>query len=466
MPRVISYTPPWLTRPSRGFDFFNASPKAKTAASSQPKPYHGPHRTTARCGKYLFTVAGNELRWANLTQLKDDWAEHSRSSKQNKEAQNSATPEDSRATEAPLYKARRKYTKRVYHELTFDFQVLKVPVYEQIRQLIVSPREDYLAIVTSHTVHITIIPDPAHIVAPGATLKPKTFQLGPTAHVLDRSPIASVLWHPLGVRGSCLVTVTKDATVRLWELSRANRYSFDEPALAVDLVKLANATSYEQDFKASRPGASKGFSPDEMEMEVAAACFGGSGKNDEHGWSSMTLWVAMTEGDVYALCPLLPSKWQSPSTQIPSLSTSVVAKAAAVNHHPACTAEEQNRADQQYRWLRDIDDQEPISLDEGNYETRDVYHRPESLSPIPKLQGPFLLDPESDIFSDVTDIYVAAPKVDDDELMFEEDYENNAENEGLSISVVCVLMSSGLIHVCLDLDGVEAQWLPLKSVSL
>ena len=334
-----------------------------------------------------------------------------------------------------------------------------------MRQLIVSPHEEYLAIVTSHTVHITIIPDSSHIIASDTnTLKPKTFQLGPTVHVLDRSPIASVLWHPLGVRGTCLVTITKDATVRLWELSGENRYSFDEPALAVDLKKLANATCYEQDFRASRAGVSRGFSPDDMEMEVAAACFGGSGKSDEHGWSSMTLWLAMTEGDLYALCPLLPSKWQPSFSQIPSLSTSVVAKAAAVNAKPIGTGEERRRAEQQYRWFQDIDDQEPIVINDGVLGRQEIYCRPDSLSPIPKLQGPFLLDPEPEIFGEVTDIYVVAPKVDVDEWMFEEDYEDAENSEVLSVAIICVLTSSGYIHVSLDLDGVEAQWLPLKSV--
>ena len=327
-----------------------------------------------------------------------------------------------------------------------------------------SPREEYLAIVTSHTVHVAIIPDTAHLTAPHLTIKPKTFQLGPTAHVLDRSPIASVVWHPLGVNGTCLVTVTKDATVRLWELSRENRYSFDEPALAVDLKKLANATSYEQDFKASRPGISKGFSPDETEMEVAAACFGGSGNSDEYGWSSMTLWVAMTDGDLYALCPLLPSKWQPSATQIPSLSTSVVAKTAAVHSNPSSTNEERRKADQQYRWFRDIDDQEPITLENDIMGSQEIYSRPESLSPVPRLQGPFFMDPETDLFGDVTDIYVAAPKVDIDELVPEFEDEDAADAEGLSVAIVCILTSCGYIHVCLDLDGVEGQWLPLKSV--
>ncbi|KAI9654091.1 MAG: hypothetical protein M1821_006802 [Bathelium mastoideum] len=341
-------------------------------------------------------------------------------------------------------------------------QVLKVPVHEQIRQLIVSPHEEYLAIVTSHTVHVAIIPDASHLGSPEPNFKPKTFQLGPTAHVLDRSPVASVLWHPLGVNGTCLVTITKDATVRVWELSRENRYSFDEPTLAVDLKKLANATSYEEDFKALRPGVSKGFSPDDLEMEVAAACFGGSGDDDEHGWSSMTLWMAMTEGDLYALCPLLPSKWQPSSTQIPSLSTSVVAKTAAVHTDPGSAAEERRKADQQYKWFQDIDDQEPITLDGGIEPPVEVYKRPESLSPIPRLQGPFVLEPETDVFGDITDVYVAAPKVDVDELNDEDDYENSDNSEDLAIAILCISTSSGYVHVCLDVDGVEGQWLPLK----
>lgn len=340
--------------------------------------------------------------------------------------------------------------------------MLKTPVAGQIRQLVVSPYGDYLAILTSHTVHIALLPDSSHLsVHDASPLRLKTFQLGPTAHVLEQAPVVSALWHPLAHMGSTLVTVTSDACLRLWELNRDSRASFDTPELALDLKKLANATSSDQDFGASNYGTSKGFSPDSVEMEVAAACFGARATSDEHGWSPMTLWLAMTEGDVYALCPLLPSKWEPTPTTLPSLSTAVVAKAQAISQTDS-SPNERRIVDQQQRWLADLDAQDPsiVSHVETLAETA-VYTRPANPPAVPKLQGPFYLNPEPD-FGQITDIFVIAPRLDDDALMHEEDYDDFLGHDGLSVGIVCLATASGKVHVCLDLDGVEAQWLPSK----
>ena len=48
--------------------------------------------------------------------------------------------------------------------------------------------------------------------------------------------------------------------------------------------------SCDQDFEPSGFGKTRGFSVDDFDMEVSAACFGGSGGDDEDAWASMTLW--------------------------------------------------------------------------------------------------------------------------------------------------------------------------------
>ncbi len=264
--------------------------------------------------------------------------------------------------------------------------------------------------------------------------------------------------------------------MRVWELSSDNRWSFDSPNLVIDLKKLADATSSEQDFGASGIGSNRGFSPDSVEMEVASACFGGTGLDEEHGWASMTLWVAMREGDVYALCPLLPSKWQPAPTMIPSLSTYVVAKAKALEHDRSAPEEDRQDCDQQYKWFSEIDNQDPqilpkISEFAPNVE---IYNRPTILGPIPKLQGPFQLDPEPeepDIDPEIplTDIFVIGAKVDADELLLDEDDEyqyGGVESGVLSVGVICLVSSSGRVHICLDFEGVEGRWLPKKKVCI
>jgi nucleoporin NUP82 len=251
--------------------------------------------------------------------------------------------------------------------------------------------------------------------------------------------------------------------VRLWELDTQNRASFDEAALAVDLKKLANATSTQSDFRASKYGTNRGFSPDDVEMQVAAACFGGQGREDEHGWASMTLWVAMTEGDVYALCPFLPSRWRAPGALLASLSTSVIEKNKALGTSSDYTERERRIVDQQCSWLAEVDGQDPILYPGANeFDTVEVYARPDSrLNPVPKLQGPFSITPEPD-FGEITDIHVIAAKLDDEALYDDSYVDIDTEDEGLSVGIVCLATSTNIIHVCVDVEGVEAEWLPSK----
>lgn len=335
-----------------------------------------------------------------------------------------------------------------------------------------SPNGELLAIVTSHTIHVAILPDASHLEQPDTgPIRLKTHTLGPTIHVLSQSPIITALWHPLGVNGDYVVTVTQEAVVRVWELNRENRWSFNSPTLAIDLKKLHYGTSAEDDFSAAKIGTNRGFSVDALDMEVAAACFGGTGSVAESGWCSMTLWIAMEEGDIYALCPLLPSKWQPPSSLVPSLTISIAAQKSCLEQENA-SVDEQRQCEEQYQWLAEIDRQDPI-LVMGEHETlpeAPIYDRPSQPGPIPKLQGPFRILPgdRDEDNSTLSDIHVIASRLDLQELMEpeEEDDEeiDDEDSNGLSSTVVCLLTQKGRVYICLDLDGVEAQWLPSKKV--
>lgn len=356
-------------------------------------------------------------------------------------------------------------------------QMIKTPVADDIRQLVMSPNEDYLAVLTAHTVHICILPDSSHLSARDSTpFRPKFWTLGPTTHVTSRSAVSSAIWHPLGVNGSALVTVTEDAIVRVWELSASDRWSFDRPTLAIDLKRLADGTSSDQDFSASTSATNKGFSPDEFDMDVASACFG---DRRSGGWSPMTLWIAMRNGDVYALCPLLPSKWAPPPTLVPALSVSIVAKMATTEEDDDISAEAKLLTQQQLDWMADLDGQEPRLVDGLPGEpVTEIYTRPAKPGVIPKLQGPFYLDlaPEAaeagqdgeDDPTQITDIHVVGEKISTGDLMTGEDVdlEFDQSNDGLSLSVVCLLTASGQVQIYLDVDGVEAQWLPTRKMKL
>lgn len=335
-----------------------------------------------------------------------------------------------------------------------------------------SPQENYLAVVTSHTVHILLLPDSSHLTAPEAEpLKPKAWQLGPTIHVTSKSAIARALFHPLGVNGCTLVTVTEDADVRLWEFNSSDRWTFDSPTLSIDLKKLADGISLDQDFTACTAGTKPGFSPDAIEMQVASACFASQGSG---GWSAMTLWVAMCEGDVYALCPLLPNKWAPPPTLITSLSVSIVSKVAAIEDDPEVSPRAKQLVQQQLDWMAELDTQNPTFSESSlpGEPAAEVFKRPTKPGAVPKLQGPFeiALTPQSegddDMDNELTDIFVIGEKLDTNDLVIGENsnfsIDNNDEinREGLCLSVVCLLSASGQLRACLDTNGVEAQWLP------
>lgn len=346
-----------------------------------------------------------------------------------------------------------------------------MPVADEIRQLVLSPNSDYLAILTTHTVHICMLPKSSLLTDP-EPLKPRFFTLGPTTHITTKSAVVSVAWHPLGVHGTSLVTVTEDAVVRLWELSTSDRWSFDAPTLTIDLKKLADGTAVDQDFSAST-GTNRAFSADIFDMEVAAAAFAARGSGL---WSSMTLYIAMRGGDVYALCPLLPQLWSPPPTLIPSLSVAIVAKAAATEDSPEYSAQDKLLAQQQLDWMAELDAQEPRIIQDTVADAPiEVYQRPTRPGMIPRLQGPFELlsapdeDQQDEMDTELSDIYVIGRKMETEELMGDEeevilDLDEN-ERQGLSLTVICLLSTSGLVGICLDMDGVEARWLPPRAKS-
>ena len=88
MPKVISYTPSWLSRLSPGFRLFSSSqdvshsprengksPALPVSSNKIEGDYLGPKRTIARRGTEIFVVVGNHIRWSDLCMLKDDWEE-------------------------------------------------------------------------------------------------------------------------------------------------------------------------------------------------------------------------------------------------------------------------------------------------------------------------------------------------------------------------------------------------------
>ncbi|EXJ90770.1 hypothetical protein A1O1_03874 [Capronia coronata CBS 617.96] len=461
MPKVIGYTPPWLSRPSPGAKIFSdpapqspASPSKRSSYLGTPSStkYQGPRRLVASRGTEVFTVVGNKIRWADLATVRDEWEE------------------STQARSNRFGPARTGVAQGAEEDV---YRTLDVSIYYQIRQITISPSGIFLAVCTEHTVHIAVLPPSSRLRDHDRSpLKLKTYQLGPTIHVIPESPLSAVLWHPLAAAGASndsIVTVTASAAVRVWELDRSNKWSFERPYLAIDLRKLADGVSCDQDFEPSAFGKARGFSVDDFDMEVSAATFGGRGRDDEDAWASMTLWVAMRNGDIYALCPLLPSKWKPTATTIPSLSTTAVSRMASIAGEEA-DMDERRAADQQYEWVQEIDSDEPLLMESTDSLSEcEIRLRPQNPSAIPRLQGPFAIQPEDDDKDiEISDIFVMPAKLDGEDLMGGEDLYDDfdlAAYTGVPFTTICVATPQNELWFAIDLDGVSGQWLPKKGKS-
>lgn len=82
MPKVNSYAPAWLCRPSPGASLFasdlDKSPAQDLQKQAKPTAETGATRTIAKRGNEVFAVIDNEIRWANLARLKDQWQQQAR----------------------------------------------------------------------------------------------------------------------------------------------------------------------------------------------------------------------------------------------------------------------------------------------------------------------------------------------------------------------------------------------------
>lgn len=193
-------------------------------------------------------------------------------------------------------------------------------------------------------------------------------------------------------------------------------------------------------------------------MEVAASCFGGVGAEHEDPWASMTLWMTMTNGDVYALCPLLPSKWTPLATTTAALSISAVSRLTTLTS--GVSADEENAARQRYEWAQQLDAETTQFDHDTDGPTR---LRPSNPSAIPRLQGPFeiALELEDDI--EACGIHVIPANLDEEAVFSgEDDFEVVGGAKSLPFSVVCLTTTDNKVHIMIELDGVTGQWLPKK----
>lgn len=104
MPKVDSYAPAWLCRPSPGVNLFTSSAIQSPAETEQNGSSvaipNGPTKTAAKRGTEVFVVVDNEIRWADLTRLKDQWQQQQARQKKGSAGASS----DSKSEDLPSYR--------------------------------------------------------------------------------------------------------------------------------------------------------------------------------------------------------------------------------------------------------------------------------------------------------------------------------------------------------------------------
>ncbi|CAD6901234.1 unnamed protein product [Tilletia controversa] len=184
--------------------------------------------------------------------------------------------------------------------------------------------------------------------------------------------IAKARWHPLGHGGTSLLVATRDGTLREYDVGG----DAEEPVQVVNLLPLHLQRDLVSRFaKAwpssgkSRPKASRsrGFSPApdlsrasashgadssaSVDTELASFCIGWDqhpqtlasldrhaqtleaavepGSLAQDDWSPFTIYSVLRNGDLYALCPFLPSRFTMTAAAVQSFTAFVSASAAA-----------------------------------------------------------------------------------------------------------------------------------------
>lgn len=157
----------------------------------------------------------------------------------------------------------------------------------------------------------------------------------------------------------------------------------------------------------------------------------------------------MRGGDIYALTPLVPSRWKASRDYLQNLSLDITADLESLEE--TATIQEKLMLRQQTKWINDVLNQEAnlvaaLGAIPGSPRKKVPTYltRPEVVGPSPKLQGPFLFQP--------------AP------LEFSGDYYacDIFHIEAGAIGVIGILFSNGKVDICLEFELLRARWVDKK----
>ncbi|KAF8528785.1 hypothetical protein BU17DRAFT_73080 [Hysterangium stoloniferum] len=315
------------------------------------------------------------------------------------------------------------------------YKTLHTPNIEfPIRQMCVNRSGKLLAVAGNCQVAVISLPRTGYLKLVPSKVECRAVQVGQYQHATKSAvPISKIEWHPWG----------KSACTLMYDISMDP----EDPQQTLSFMP-----------ERSRASTIRG---DTSSREVVSFCFG-KGMAD---WGPLTVYALTKSGDIWAICPFLPSNAVIPSSYVHALEYFVRAKQDGVsNSQSQSDLDQQNSGRllstlyaQQLKYVVGLSKQIPES-------SSNLFVSPSrsiSVSPPvmarsqPVRQGPFLFQPSPhDLDGDggnATDIiYINAAGSSPLHS------ENDGNEEGLGVLVVA--FSDGKIDVCLDVEKVEAMW--------
>ena len=301
---------------------------ASTAAVDIPDGGYStiPHRQMAMRGTDLLVAIGSEIRVISLKACKDACIRFKAGSQSLMGDNNSQL----------AIERKQKAVRAV------PFKILRIPGIDfYIRQLISNPNDDLMAVVGENDVVVMSLPRPAMIrvvrsdsVFRTMTLKPNyndtkhsaTMEVpvvdcrllhvgeaehpdGPKSHAeeqnsrrrsqtrvgpreawskkLNPSSVAKVLWHPASLKGTHILVLYRDGTIKMYDVAQ----SVDYPE---QVFSIKNTMQSNSPYQA---------------IEAVSFSFGHQSSNSD--WGRVTLYITTSWGDIYALCPVVPGSWSA-----------------------------------------------------------------------------------------------------------------------------------------------------------
>ncbi|KAK0535640.1 hypothetical protein OC835_002315 [Tilletia horrida] len=362
----VALDTPWLDS-LQSHPIFDSASSSSSSSSSHPlasSSSSGSHVFNLRaiCVRHtdLIVAVGKEIRITSLLDVKRASSSSSSSSSL------LGTPQKSRTQPPPLPTFRTLATPQI------DFPIVGISV---------NPTGRLLVAYGSHQIAVVILPRATFGKTPAGLVSVKVLSIGPYYHSEHNGPsarIAKTLWHPLGQGGTSLLVATRDGTLREYDVGG----DADEPVQVVSLLpehlQRAVAAQFAKTWSASAhsrrtktPSRARSRTPAAaaadvsrstahadrpasapVDGELASFCIGwdqhpqtlasldrhaqtldenlAPGALAQDDWSPFTIYALLRNGDIYALCPFLPSKLTLTAAAVEKFASFVSTSATAL----------------------------------------------------------------------------------------------------------------------------------------